>query len=108
LAEAPDTAPEERRQLQEEAAYLRARSANYPLLFDGLLGFFQGRRRTGELAQSPEEFDPRVWGGAFTETNGWNFAFHVPHDGRGRAALHGGRDEPPAKLHALLRTPEPA
>src|SRR5690625_4017853 len=37
LAEAPDTAPEERRQLQEEAAYLRARSANYPLLFDGLL-----------------------------------------------------------------------
>src|SRR5699024_7156501 len=52
LAEAPDTAPEERRQLQEEAAYLRARSANYPLLFDGLLGFFQGRRRTGGLAQS--------------------------------------------------------
>lgn len=108
LAEAPDTAPEERRQLQEEAAYLRARSANYPLLFDGLLGFFQGRRRTGEFAQSPEEFDPRVWGGDFTETNGWNFAFHVPHDGEGLAALHGGRDELRAKLDEFFSTPERA
>ncbi|MDN5821622.1 MAG: glycoside hydrolase family 92 protein, partial [Brachybacterium sp.] len=47
-------------QLQEEANYLRARSLNYPLLFDAAIEFFQGRRPDGGFAQSPQEYDPRV------------------------------------------------
>lgn len=95
-------------QLREEAAYLRARSANYLLLFDHGVGFFQGRRADGAFAQSPEEFDPRVWGGDFTETDGWNFAFHVPHDGEGLASLYGGREFLRAKLDEFFATPERA
>ncbi|HEX7352764.1 GH92 family glycosyl hydrolase [Brachybacterium sp.] len=95
-------------QLQEEANYLRARSRNYPLLFDPAIEFFQGRRRDGGFAQSPEEFDPRVWGGDFTETDGWNFAFHVPHDGEGLAALYGGREMLRGRLEEFFATPEQA
>ncbi|MFC7376377.1 MULTISPECIES: GH92 family glycosyl hydrolase [unclassified Brachybacterium] len=94
--------------LREEAEYLRARARNYLLLFDPGVGFFQGRRADGGFARSPEEFDPRVWGGDFTETDGWNFAFHVPHDGEGLAALYGGRAGLRAKLEEFFHTPERA
>lgn len=97
-----------RRALREEAAYLRSRSANYALLFDARIGFFQGRRRDGSFAQEPENFDPRVWGGDFTETDGWNFAFHAPHDGEGLAALYGGREALLEKLEAFFAIPENA
>lgn len=95
-------------QLQEESNYLRARSLNYPLLFDSAIEFFQGRRRDGSFAQSPAEFDPRVWGGEYTETDGWNFAFHVPHDGEGLATLYGGRGMLRGRLEQFFATPERA
>ncbi|GAA4523882.1 GH92 family glycosyl hydrolase [Brachybacterium paraconglomeratum] len=95
-------------QLREEAHYLAARSLNYPLLFDPAIEFFQGRRADGAFAQSPEEYDPRVWGGDYTETDGWNFAFHVPHDGEGLAALYGGRDMLRGRLEEFFDTPERA
>nr|WP_245822889.1 GH92 family glycosyl hydrolase [Brachybacterium avium] len=95
-------------QLQEEANYLRARSLNYPLLFDAAIEFFQGRRPDGGFAQSPQEYDPRVWGGDYTETDGWNFAFHVPHDGEGLASLYGGRDMLRGRLEQFFATPERA
>ncbi|WP_114854633.1 GH92 family glycosyl hydrolase [Brachybacterium sp. YJGR34] len=95
-------------QLREESHYLRARSSNYLLLFDPAVRFFQGRRADGAFAQTPEEFDPTVWGGDFTETDGWNFAFHVPHDPEGLAALYGGRDLLRGKLEEFFATPERA
>ena len=95
-------------QLREEATYLRARSLNYPLLFDPAIEFFQGRRADGGFAQSPEEYDPRLWGGDYTETDGWNFAFHVPHDGAGLAALYGGPDMLRGRLEEFFATPERA
>lgn len=109
LLAADHTLPESRRtQLREEAAYLRARSMNYQLLFDPAVGFFQARRRDGAFAQTPEQFDPTAWGGDFTETDGWNFAFHVPQDGEGLAALYGGREGLRAKLEEFFATPEKA
>src|SRR5699024_12279376 len=92
-------------QLREEATYLRARSLNSPLLFDPAIEFFQGRRADGGFAQSPEEYDPRLWGGDYTETDGWNFAFHVPHDGAGLAALYGGPDMLRGRLEEFFATP---
>ncbi|WP_328526945.1 GH92 family glycosyl hydrolase [Kribbella sp. NBC_00359] len=101
------TVPEERRaRLREEAAYLRRRSLNYVLLFDPDINFFQGRRPDGRFAKAPAAFDPCEWGGDFTETDGWNFAFHVAHDGRGLANLYGGPRGLEAKLDEFFATPE--
>ena len=108
LAEDAQLSEDRRQSLREEAAYLRARSENYALLFDARIGFFQGRRRDGSFAQEPEHFDPRVWGGDFTETDGWNFAFHAPHDGEGLASLYGGREGLLEKLDEFFAVPENA
>jgi predicted alpha-1,2-mannosidase len=108
LAEDPATPDQRRDQLREEAGYFARRALNYQLLFDPEINFFQGRRPDGDFAQSAAEFDPCAWGGDFTETDGWNFAFHVPHDGRGLASLYGGRDGLEAKLDEFFATPEKA
>ena len=94
--------------LRGESAYLAARSANYALLFDRTTEFFRGRRSDGAFAVPAAEFDPLEWGGDFTETNGWTFAFHAPHDPEGLAALHGGRDMLRGRLEQYLDTPERA
>lgn len=108
LSKDPDTPDELRGRLAEESEYFARRSRNYTLLFDPRIDFFQGRRSDGGFAKAAEEFDPAEWGGDFTETNGWNFAFHVPHDGAGLAALYGGPQGLEAKLDAFFSTPEKA
>ncbi|MFG1817214.1 GH92 family glycosyl hydrolase [Kribbella sp. NPDC049174] len=106
LADDPSVPDDRRARLREEASYLRRRSLNYVLLFDPSVNFFQGRRPDGRFAKTPEEFDPCEWGGDFTETDGWNFAFHVAHDGRGLANLYGGPRGLEAKLDKFFATPE--
>ncbi|MGY5766348.1 GH92 family glycosyl hydrolase [Brachybacterium sp. DNPG3] len=123
IAGAEGTAPALRARLREEAAYLRARSAGYALLFDEGTGFFRGRRADAAAddavadAWSPDaaagagasaDFDPLAWGGDYTETNAWTFAFLVPHDPEGLAALHGGREALRERLEEYLATPERA
>ena len=83
-----------------EATAVGAMSA----MFDPAIGFFQGRAADGEWKSTPREYDPLVWGHErdYTETDGWNFAFHVPQDGRGLANLYGGRDRLAAKLDAFF------
>ena len=79
-------------------------------MFDPAIGFFQGRAASGRWKSSPDEYDPRVWGHEhdYTETDGWNFAFHVPQDGQGLANLYGGRAALARKLDAFFATPETA
>ncbi|HET9738117.1 MAG TPA: GH92 family glycosyl hydrolase [Solirubrobacteraceae bacterium] len=100
----------DRRRYREEAEYFRSRAQNYVNMFDPAIRFFQGRASDGTWKSSPEEYDPRVWGHEhdYTETDGWNFAFHVPHDGQGLANLYGGRDRLAAKLDEFFATPETA
>ena len=43
------------------------------------------------------------WGGDYTETDGWNFAFHAPQDGQGLANLYGGRDGAREEARHVLR-----
>ncbi|WP_353114407.1 GH92 family glycosyl hydrolase [Microbacterium sp.] len=86
--------------------YFRARSLTYATVFDPRIGFFQGRTPDGGWRLSPEEYDPRVWGHDYTETNGWGTAFTVPHDPRGLAALHGGATALEEKLDQFFATPE--
>jgi len=92
----------------DHETYFEDRARNYVRHFDPRIGFFQGRNADGSWRLDPDEFDPRVWGSDYTETDAWNFAFTVPHDGAGLAALYGGRQGLGAKLDEYLATPETA
>ncbi|WP_445396986.1 GH92 family glycosyl hydrolase [Streptomyces sp. LE64] len=97
-----------RERYREEAAYFLDRARGYVHLFDARTGFFQGRDEQGGWRLPPERYDPRVWGHDYTETNGWGYAFSVPHDTRGLANLHGGRKALAARLDAYFTEPETA
>lgn len=107
LAEDPATPDARRATLREESAYFLERATHYVNSFDPETDFFRGRAPNGDFPNA-EEFDPEDWGGDFTETNGWNFAFHAPQDGAGLAALYGGRDGLAKKLDEFFATPETA
>src|SRR4051794_40123509 len=100
----------QKRRLQEEREYFLSRSQNYVNMFDPAVRFFQGRDASGRWNSSPKDYDPLVWGHEhdYTETDGWNFAFHAPHDGQGLANLYGGRDALARKLDTFFSTPETA
>jgi predicted alpha-1,2-mannosidase len=110
LAKAKGTSKADRERYQEEQKYFLSRSQDYVNLFDKRVGFFQGKSASGEWTTPPDQFDPRVWrqGGDYTETDGWNFAFHAPFDGQGLANLYGGRGKLAAKLDQFFATPETA
>ena len=93
---------------REEAEYFQARAADYVHLFDPTTGFFRGRDAKGNWGQPAGNFDPRVWGGDYTEANAWTFAFTVPHDGAGLATLLGGQEELAHRLDEFFATPETA
>jgi putative alpha-1,2-mannosidase len=82
------------------------RARHYVNTFDSGVGFFQGRGSDYQWRLAPNDYDPRVWGHDYTETDGWNTAFSVPHDGRGLANLYGGPDALAAKLDTFFATPE--
>ncbi|MGH3461665.1 MAG: GH92 family glycosyl hydrolase [Kribbellaceae bacterium] len=88
--------------------YYLNRARSYVTLFDPAVDFFQGRDASGVWRESPESFDPRDWGGDFTETNAWNMAFSTPQDGEGLAQVYGGRAGLAKKLDAFFATPETA
>jgi predicted alpha-1,2-mannosidase len=86
--------------------YFAGRAAAYADLFDPAIGFFQGRTPNGAFRVDPAAYDPRLWGGDYTETNGWGMAFTVPHDGAGLARLYGGAEGLRRKLDEFFATPE--
>jgi predicted alpha-1,2-mannosidase len=92
----------------EQAEYFRNRAQNYVNMFDPDVNFFQGKDSNGTWRNPPASYDPRVWGYDYTETNGWNMAFHVPQDGQGLANLYGGKDKLADKLDKFFSTPETA
>jgi predicted alpha-1,2-mannosidase len=106
LATDPRTPAARRQELKDEAAYFADRAGQYVNLFDPSIGFFQGRKADGSFNQSAADYDPGSWGGVYTETDGWNFAFHAPQDGQGLADLYGGRAQLAKKLDDFFATPE--
>ncbi|NHZ44715.1 GH92 family glycosyl hydrolase [Massilia aquatica] len=96
------------RRYREEAAYFKARAADYVHLFDPATGFFRGRDAKGQWREAAGTFDARRWGGDYTEANAWNFAFTVPHDAEGLAGLMGGRAALARRLDTFFATPEAA
>ena len=96
------------RRYREEAEYFQARAADYVNLFDPATAFFRGRDAKGQWRQPAASFEPRQWGGDYTEANAWNFAFTVPHDAAGLATLLGGREALARRLDDFFATPETA
>jgi predicted alpha-1,2-mannosidase len=106
LAKDPRTPSARKKSLKDEAAYFADRAGQYVNLFDPSVGFFQGRKADGTFNETKADFDPEAWGGVYTETDGWNFAFHAPDDGQGLADLYGGRAALAKKLDQFFATPE--
>ncbi|MGJ6967617.1 GH92 family glycosyl hydrolase [Streptosporangium sp. G11] len=104
LAKDPATPRSERDRLKEESQYFLQRARNYVNLFDTNTKFFRGRDAAGNFIAA----DPLDWGGVYTETNGWNFAFTAQQDGQGLANLHGGQQALRQKLDQFFATPENA
>lgn len=96
------------RRYREEAAYFRARAADYVHVYDPATQFFRGRDAKGQWRVPAKQFDPRLWGGDYTEANAWTFAFTVPHDAEGLASLMGGRKVLASRLDEFFATPETA
>ena len=88
--------------------YYLNRAQDYVNLFNPAVGFFEGKTAAGQWRQAAADFDPRVWGNEFTETDGWNFAFHAVQDGQGLANLYGGKAALGRKLDQFFSTPETA
>jgi predicted alpha-1,2-mannosidase len=100
---------EHRRQseLAADAEYYAARAARYATVFDRRIGFFQGRDPDGGWRiPDPQDYDPRLWGEDYTETNGWGTAFTAPHDGAGLTTLHGGKAALERALDEFFATQE--
>ncbi|MFF5515447.1 GH92 family glycosyl hydrolase [Streptomyces coeruleorubidus] len=96
------------RRYKDESEYFLDRARDYVNLFDPKAGFFQGRDAEGDWRVESSEYDPRVWGHDYTETNGWGYAFTAPQDSRGLANLYGGRKGLADKLDGYFSTPETA
>ncbi|WP_245799350.1 GH92 family glycosyl hydrolase [Virgibacillus siamensis] len=108
LAGQADKGDPDYEQYRTDYKYYRNRAQNYVEMFNPKVDFFMGRKPSGEWRTTPQEFDPREWGGDYTETNAWNMAFHVPQDGQGLANLYGGRNKLADKLDTFFSTPETA
>ena len=108
LATDPNTPKDRVAELKADSTYLLGRSEDFVNQFDPSIDFFQGRNADGTFQEAANEFDPASWGGAFTETDGWNFAFHAPEDVQGLAGLYGGDDKLIQKLEQFYATPETA
>ncbi|WP_440962304.1 GH92 family glycosyl hydrolase [Paenibacillus nitricinens] len=111
LAEKNDTSDPYNAHYKDDYQYYINRAQNYVNMFNPNLGFFNGRSSNGEWRDTAASFNPEAWGGGsgdYTETNGWNMAFHVPQDGQGLANLYGGKEELSNKLDEFFSTPETA
>jgi predicted alpha-1,2-mannosidase len=91
----------------DDAALLRARSANYRHYFNPASGFMEPKLENGEWARP---FDPIEMGHSknwrdYTESNAWQTTFGTMHDAAGLIELFGGREPFLAKLDALFTVP---
>ncbi|MDX3192453.1 GH92 family glycosyl hydrolase [Streptomyces sp. MN03-5084-2B] len=105
--EAPASDPRKQEYLANYE-YFTSRAQQYVNLFDPSVGFFQGRDAAGKFSRSTQDYDPRVWGIDYTETDGWGMAFSVPQDGQGLANLYGGKAGLAKKLDAFFADQETA
>jgi len=87
---------------EEDYSYYMERSTYYKNLFDKEIGFMRGKMSDGKWA---EPFDPKFSQHRkdyFTEGNGWQWTWFVPHDVKGLSELFGGEEAFVQKLDKLF------
>jgi len=105
LAKDPATPDARRSDLAQESSYFLDRATNYVQMFDPATGFFRPKTAAGAVA-GDADFDPTEWWGPYTETDGWNFAFHAPFDVAGLQSLYSESGGLVHKLDQFFATPE--
>ena len=82
------------------------RSMSYKTLFDTETGFMRAKDSMGKFI---EPFDPLLsehgFEGQYVEGTAWQHSFFVPHDVKGLASLHGGKENLVNKLDQLFTAP---
>lgn len=73
---------------------------NYKNIFDKSTRFFRGKSRAGKWM--PEVFDPKEWGGPYTEGSAWHYRWSVFHDVQGLIDLLGGEKAFVAALDSVF------
>jgi len=87
---------------EEDYNYYTERSKYYKNLFDQEIGFMRGKLSNGKWA---EPYDPQFSqhrNGYFTEGNGWQWTWFVPHDVKGLSELFGSDEAFISKLDQLF------
>ncbi len=85
---------------EKEALDFEKVSLGYKNLFNGEIGFIMPRANGDWLP----DFDPRQVNNYYTEANGWQYSFFVPHDIAGMIELYGGKEKFHQKLDSLFGT----
>ncbi|MFZ2286956.1 MAG: GH92 family glycosyl hydrolase [Bacteroidales bacterium] len=90
---------------EPEAEFL-SRSKNYRNLFDTSLHFIRGRMSDGSWRPDYDPLYSHHTRSDFTEGNGWQYTWLVPHDVDGLIALFGGRELFLQRLDSLFNVVE--
>lgn len=91
---------------EDDCQYYLKRAYNYRNVFDTVTGFMRPKTADGQWI---EPFDP-IWSGGqggrefYTENNGWNYSWYVPHDPQGLIGLMGGETSFVSKLDEMFET----
>ena len=72
----------------DDYKYFMKRAGNYRKVWNPSVGYFRPRHRDGKWVEDFSPFDAKN----YTEGNGWQYGWLVPHDMKGLTALMG-KDE---------------
>ena len=87
---------------KEDSVLFYNLSMNYRKLWDKNAGCMRALDSKGEMRPLPADFNPNIQTHDYTEGNPWQYAFLVPHDVKGLAALMGGDKAMETRLDSLL------
>ena len=87
---------------QEDYVYFSKRAENYKKYYDPQVGFMRGRFSENKWRTPYSPFTSIHENGDFSEGNGWEYTFMVPHDVEGLIALLGGKEKFNTKLDSLF------
>ncbi|MCC8034428.1 MAG: GH92 family glycosyl hydrolase [Rikenellaceae bacterium] len=87
---------------RETADYFLERSKSYRYYFDPETGFIRGKSSTGDFRTPFDPFESVHYVSDYTEGNGWQYTFLVPHDLEGLVGLFGSSERFIEKLDSLF------
>jgi predicted alpha-1,2-mannosidase len=87
---------------EKEAMEFEKNAQNYRNVFDTQTGFVRGKKSDGSWL---EPFDPKEWGGPFTEGCSWHWTWSVFHNIPDLIKLMGGDEAFTAKLDGVFTAP---